>query len=373
MMGMLIFASSTSQKTPEISYSQAATIPFDWDTLQSDTVSFQDTLSGEFLHQVKTLEGIPLFYTKDILTGVCFDNKCRPLNLTVYWNITGRYLGFKLPDGEFLSRYDHKPFAAEDYIRLHKLLADPHLPLGNVPFEELIRPSEVPADSLDAVSGATSKDILAYVVEGAAYTTYTMWNIVYGPTQEWVRRLTEQEMTPALLALILKSPSSEDKIWGLGRIDGAKELDTRIENALLEIIGGEDFFAAYSAVDVLTPAHLRSEPLQIRLFFAYETVNYNLGKLIIEKLNEAPKLNAEVVKRSREILDGLNGIQLGYVLDLYRRHAILDMATCQAVAGLMKKNNRFIAEKAYKYLMEVHTDDEAIIRELKKYEQLRKK
>ncbi len=366
--GTLILTLFALQGPLEISYSQTATIPFDWDNFQPDTVSFQDTLSGEFLYQIKTSGGVPLFYAKDVVTSVCFDNKCRPLNLTVYWNITGRYLGFKLPDEEFLSRYDHEPFIAEDYIQLNTLLADPHLPLGNVSFEELIQPSKIHADSIDGVSGATSKDVLAYVVEGAAYTTYTLWNIVYGTTQALVRSLTEQEMTPTLLTLILKSPSSADRIWGLRKIDGAKELDQSIEETLLKIIGDEDFFAAYSAINVIQRAHLHSESLQIGLFLKYGAINHSLSKGIIDKLKEAPKISPEVISMSRNLLSGLNGVQLGHVLELYKRHTVHDLATCRSVVRLLENDNRFISGKAYNYLIDLQMDDTTIIQALKKYE-----
>ena len=372
MIGMLIFASFTPQSLPEIRYTQPAAILFDWDGLQSNTISFPDTLTGETLLQIKTPDGIPLYYAKDILTNVCFDNECRPLNLSIYWNITGRYLGFGLPEEEFLSRYDHEPFTDEDYSHLNTLLADPYLPLGDVSFEKLIQPLRIPADSIDAVSGATSKDVLPYVVEGAAYTTYTMWNIVYGPAQAQVISITEQEMTPALLALILQSPSSTDKIWGLRKIDGARELDENVEGILLDIVEGEDFFATYSALQVIKPVHLRSESLQIGLFSKYEQLNHSLRKEIIERLKEAPEISPEVIKRSRNLLEGLNGTQLGYMLELYNQHSIKDKMICRSVARLLEKDNKFIAGKAYRYLANMETEDESIIQALKKYkEQLR--
>jgi hypothetical protein len=78
------------------------------------------------------------------------------------------------------------------------------------------------------VSGATSKEVSDMVVEGAAYTTYKLWNIVYGPTQELVSRLTEIELTPDLIDLILKSPDRSDRVWALNRIDTSIELNSKL-------------------------------------------------------------------------------------------------------------------------------------------------
>lgn len=363
----LIFQFAGLPTNGEISYVQPATIPFDWDTTAIITKTFHDSISGDFLQQAEKLDGTPLYFSRDIMTSVCFDDKCRPLDLTIYWNITGRYLGFRLPQEEFLSRYDHEPFTAKDYRRLNALLADPHLPFRGVSFEELIQPAAVELDSVDGVSGATAKSLSAHVVEGAAYTTYTMWNIVYGPTQSAVRKMTEEQMTPALLAQILKSSSSEDQIWGLRKIDGSKPLEATVADAVLDIIGNEDYFPAYTAIEVLQPVHLTSEKLQTRLFAKYEQVNYSLRKPIIEKLKEAPELSPEVIKRSRKLLTDLNGEQLGHMLNLYSRHAIYDRETNQAVIELLKKNNRFIAGKAYQYLNALPGKDDAVLQALEEY------
>lgn len=368
----LIFNVATAQKSIEIRHTQPATVPFDWDNLSAISKTITDTNSGGIIQQVNTSENRPLFYAMDILGSVCFDNQCRQLNITVYWNITGRYLGFELPVKEFLSRHDHEPFDNEDYQQLNALLADPYLPLANVSFDELIEHPHSDDIGIDGVSGATSKDVLDYVVKGAAYTTYTLWNIVYGPSKALVRNLTQQQITPSLLGLILKSPSSEDRIWGLDKIDAFKELDEQVTDALLQNISGENFFVAYSAINSITSIHLKSEPLQIQLFSIYEKVNYNLRRLIIEKLWEAPTISQEVINVSRDVLNELNGEQLGYFLELYHQHVVEDKKTHKAVAELLCSDNRFISRKAYNYLIHVQENDKEIIHALKKYERTEK-
>ena len=62
--------------------------------------------------------------------------------MIIYWNITGRYLGFELPVGEFLSKSEHKPFSEEEYERLNDLLADPSLPFGEISFNSLMDASK---------------------------------------------------------------------------------------------------------------------------------------------------------------------------------------------------------------------------------------
>lgn len=169
----MVFAifSSFLEEQEKWKYTQSPTIIADYnDTL---IVAYKDTLNDDSLYLVKTKGHIPIHYIRSIIAEVCFDNKCRLLDITVYWNITGRYLCFELPRGEFLSKYDHEPFVASEYERLDELLTDPLLPLGDISFEKLIKNPETDADSVDGVSAAITEDVSKFVVKGAAYTTYT--------------------------------------------------------------------------------------------------------------------------------------------------------------------------------------------------------
>ncbi|MBX2876543.1 MAG: hypothetical protein KTR30_30765 [Saprospiraceae bacterium] len=345
----------------KLSYSKKATITADHETQQTSIITFRDTLSEDPLFFVKSKESnTPLYYFKDITTDVCFDNECRLLRVSVYWNITGRYLGFDLPKGEFLSKRDHQPFSDDEYERLNDLLANPDLPLGQISFEKLI---EVPApalDSIDGVSGATTKDVSQMVVKGAAYTTYTLWNIVHGPTQDFVARNTAKLLSPDLIDLILKSPDQSDQVWVLDKIRPNSALTEKLTNTLREIIAGDDFFLAYSALNAIKPSHLDSNKLQSDLFSIYENADHSIQRMIIEKLMKAPFLHSELVISSRKLLVSLNGKQLGDLLKLYTKHAIKDEATIEVVAEILNNENRFIARQAYNFLKATHLSDKEI-------------
>ena len=88
------FLSSFFQETETLKYSQKPTINLDFNKEQTHILPFIDSLNNDTLYLLKTQKNIPLKYFKNIQTEVCFDNECRPLKITVYWNITGRYLGF---------------------------------------------------------------------------------------------------------------------------------------------------------------------------------------------------------------------------------------------------------------------------------------
>jgi len=345
----------------KLSYSKESTIIGDYNQQQTTVIVYQDSLSEDSLFLVQgTEEHIPLHYFKDITTNVCFDNECRLLQVSVYWNITGRYLGFDLPPGEFLSKRDHKPFSHSEYERLNDLLADPNLPLNAVSFEELIEVPDLTSDSIDGISGATTKALSEMVVKGAAYTTYTLWNIIHGPTQDLVAQKTEKQLSPDLIDLILKSPDQSDKVWVLGKIKPTTILTQKLTTSFLEIIAGDDFFLAYSTLNALRSSHLESPSLQSALFSIYENANHSIQRMIIEKLMKAPALGSNFVVQSRKLLETLNGKQLGDLLKLYTKHDIHDAETIEVVAKILKNDNSFIARQAYNFLKASDLSDRAI-------------
>ena len=150
---------------------------------------FNDTIQGDTLYLQFTDNEKPQMAYREISTSVCIDKQCRRLQITIYWDITGKYLGFELPPGEFLSKTEHVPFLENEYRRLHTLLANRYSPLANYKLEELAPKNKDNRNGIDAISSATIKDVLNSVVEGAVYTTYMLWHIVYGNTQKEVQKL----------------------------------------------------------------------------------------------------------------------------------------------------------------------------------------
>lgn len=365
IVGLLIVTALSSflSDKEKLKYTQSPTIAADYKKKQLLTISY-----GDSLYLVKTKENTPLHYFKNELTEVCFDNECRLLDIIVYWNITGRYLGFELPKGEFLSKYEHEPFIAAEYERLNELLDDPNLPLGNITFEKLIELPESEEDTVDGVSGATTPEVSKMVVNGAAYTTYTLWNIVHGSTKDLVVSLTEKQLSTDLIDLILNSPDITDKVWALNRIDQNTDLNTKLTSSLLDIISDDDFFLAYSAMNAIKSSHLYSDSLQMLLFSKYERVDHSIKKMIIEKLMEAPHLITEVVESSRNLLKNLNGQQLKSFLKLYSEFEVNDLVTQKVVAEILKNENKFISLQAYKFLKELKIVDTALRKELEGYE-----
>ncbi len=368
--GLLLsaFLSSFLQEREALTYTQKPTIILDLKKEQTEILTYSDSLNNDTLYLRKTKKNIPLNYFKNIKTEVCFDKECRPIKITVYWNITGRYLGFELQKGEFLSKHDHEPFSEIEYNRLNELMADSSLPFASISFENLIDIPESETDEVDAISGATTENVAKIVVKGAAYTTYKLWNIIYGPTMDLVSQLTEKQLRPDLINMILKSPDISDRIWGLDRIDPTIELNPELTSSLLDFISGDDFYLAYNALDAIDAVHLNSAILQLGLYSIYTETNPSIKNGIVKKLMEAPFLSPEIVTSSRALLEDLNGQQLGEFLKLYSKYSINDVETCREISKILENENRYISQKAYQFLLAIKTNDSLIGESIKKYE-----
>ena len=369
LVNAFIFSPLFPVESPGIRLFQAYTIPFDSDSIHISTTEYTDKVSGEIVYQVKS-KNYPLYYYSNIKTGVCADDKCRPLDMVLYWNITGRYLGFALPEEEFLSKYEHKPFSEAEYERLHMLLADSLLPLGNTSFVELIQTSANQTDEnakVDGVSGATSQQVLDYVVEGAAYTTHALWNIIYGSSQDLIKNLTLGNLSNELLITILQSPDVGDRFWALNHLKRIDQRDSLLQNEVLELINDENYSLGVAALQTIDSTDLCSEAVQISLLEKFYQSNTSLKNLIIDKLKEAPALCEQVVSKSSDNLSTLDGKLLVSILDLYQVYQIKDKAAMRQVANLLEDENRYISQKAFKFLNEIETQDSLIQKQLRGY------
>lgn len=349
-----------------IRYFQSATLVEDADTV----VGFPSMTDGipDTLFQVRSASGLPLSYYKKIYTGVCFDNECRMLDIVLYWNITGRYLGFELPEDEFLSKFDHEPFSESEYERLHDLLADLLSPLGMYAYNELAPKPPVEEEEVDGITSATSKEILEYVVEGAAFTTYTLRTLVYGPIQDEVESHTRRELSEELVLKILQSPDISDKIWALGEVREKIPLSPKLRDQIFEYINNDSYSLAERAIDAIDGDELASDTLQMLLLQKFYETDYGLKKLILDKLKEAPQLDDKVKANLAENLKKWEGALLSNVLDLYIAQKVFDIETCRLVSELLQNENRYISQKAFNFLQSSGLNDEGIDKELKTYQ-----
>jgi hypothetical protein len=124
----------------------------------------------------------PLLFYADITTPVCSDNLCKPVTIGLYWDLVGNYVGYGVPAGCPLTKYDDVLFEPADYMKLHQVLMDRQSILGRTTMADMFDPN-APTDArnltargqgVDGVSGATSKAFRQSIVPGALYSCHTV-------------------------------------------------------------------------------------------------------------------------------------------------------------------------------------------------------
>ena len=326
-------------------------------------ISFGDSL---FLSQ--TSDGTPKSFYQHYSTGVCFDNQCRPLDIILHWSISGRYLGFEMPKGEFLSKTDHDPFTRKEYLQLNEILSNADLPFKDIKYHELMNQPESSIESVDAISGATSERIKDIVVKNAAYTTYKLWKLVYGESQKFIEQYTEKHLNNSNLLTVLNSQDREDIFWGLTRMKDTLSFSIPIKNRLLSLIQSDDYYLSYNAVHAIPKTYLNDSDFLENLFLSYlNTSDASTKNVIFSKLKAAPGLSQNLVVKSRQTIPTMTPQEISSVLKLYEKHSINDHETCKVLVGVLENKNIYISKKAYDFLIKIQTDDEFIAERLKAY------
>ncbi len=335
-------------------------------SIDSILTEINDTIPNKTLLAYCDKNGFPVKYSRNIVTDVCIEGECRLVAIQLFWNVTGRYLGFELPEGEFLSKNKHQPFVTSEYDRLHEILAEANSPLVSYTVEELVPKKDTLKLKVDAVSSATIAAVLDHIVEGAVYTTYTLWHIVYGPTKREIETLTTKKLDAALCLLILNSNNIKDQVWVLNHISANMKISEGLQKKLMELISGNDIYLAERALNALKTQSV-SHDIQTELAQVFKNSGFLQKRLIIQKYSESDRLYADVAQILSSELNSLNGTLVKNILELYKLQNIHDSYTISEVAKLLKNENRYISSQAINFLENISAPDKKTMKAITKY------
>lgn len=156
------------------------------------------------------------YYYSTIMTPVCEDTLCQLVQLNIFWDLAGNFTKFDTLPGAPLTKYDHKLFSPEDYTKLHSTLMNKNSILEIKNKNELIDSNLTRySEKLDGVTGATAKEIKSSVVDGAIYSTYTLWHIVNGSITKKLREHTNIVYNPKIQKHLLGSSDSKTLLFVL--------------------------------------------------------------------------------------------------------------------------------------------------------------
>ncbi len=326
-------------------------------------IAFQDTVGNDTLYVFENKEGLIHSYFRKINTGVCIDGQCRRLSITLFWTVTGRYFGFVLPAGEFLSKAGHVPFNDEDYQRLQEILQDPSSPMGQYRIDELVSDNGIPVDGITA---ATVNVVQQAAVPDAVYTTYTLWNLVYGKTREEILKQTYDRLTDQLVVKLLESPDFEDKRWTLENMGPELQWSSQLRQVVLYEIIRDDDILAVQALSALPDSLIRDSTIRNGLIKSLAGMSDLKQRKILEKLDKSPELDLRAALLLAEALSDLSEEGVDCVFKLLEKHRIRNPDIDQMVIPLLDHENRFIGRKAANFLETKDIRDHRVRRKIRK-------
>jgi hypothetical protein len=277
-------------------------------------------------------------------------------------------MGFRIEKGEFLSKTRHVAFSENEYDKLHNLLADKNSALAQYTINELVPNKKNAVSGVDAVSSATITEVLNYIVEGAVYTTYTLWHIVYGNTKREIEKLTAERMNPQLAMKLLESERNDDKVWVMNHLRPDMESTPEIDEKLLEIISGSDVYLAERALNSLDDKKI-SYDIQQKLVEVFKKTGFIQQRFILQKMNALEQMDEFTALALAEGLEKQSSFLIKTMLELFSNKKILSDKVNTIVAGLLGNENRFVSVQALKFLEKQNITDKNVLKKINKYKE----
>lgn len=335
-------------------------------TIVEHDVIFSDTIPGNILLEFRDKQNIPVLFSRKIVSEVCADTTCRMLNIEIYWSPTGRYLGFQLPPGEFLSKTEHVKFTPGEYDRMHGLLGNANSPLAMYSLKELAPKKDTLAGKVDAVSSATVSAVLEHIVKGAVYTTYTLWHIIYGPTKREVEQISARQLDQNRVLNLLKQPVLSDKIWVLNHFPQNLKPTAEINNLMLSFISGNDVYLSERTLNAIGPQLLDAE-MQNSLATVFGKSGFLQQRLILQKLKEAESFSKKAAETLSFQLKNMNAALIKLAIELYIEKKTDSEIITSNVAQLLENENRFISGNVFRYLQQSNSMSSKTRKTFEKY------
>ena len=159
-------------------------------------------------------------YESILRTPVCNDTLCQIVQIKVFWDLIGDYTRFDTLAGYPLTKNDHLLFTPQDYIKLQATLKDGNSILGRKSESELLDNNRNRySQKIDAVTGATDLQIKNAVVDGALYSTYTIWHLVNGDIKNILSECTVKNYNSKMEQQLLFSDNTKSIIFALKQFD----------------------------------------------------------------------------------------------------------------------------------------------------------
>ena len=206
--------------------------------LKHPGVSLTDSIPCTLVQTQPEIEGPDEFYM-DVKTVVCGDSQCRMDEVRIFWDALGFYDRLVLPPGVELEKAEGKNFTLADYTKLNSILSNAKSSLREVYKEEVVG-SET-SEGVDAMSGATIILNTNDYVEGAVWTSYTLWHWVHGGVGTIIRDISGAALSIEELQTWLEEDDIKTKIFAIEQLTKRKSYHTKTVDRVQALAKTEDY------------------------------------------------------------------------------------------------------------------------------------
>jgi predicted house-cleaning noncanonical NTP pyrophosphatase (MazG superfamily) len=310
--------------------------------------TFQRAIVGEFMEdgfiapvsiELVSDEGNPLFYSSSIRTTVCDDEICELMYIKMYWDLVGDYVGFDTVASHPLTKFDHKPFGGSDYQRLHQLLKNEGSILKFKQKSELIDKKVVKAsDVVDGTTGATAVEIREEVVEGALYSSYTLWHLAHsGKVKNRITDNTAQLMSDRLMTYLLNSTRSGYRLFAFHNFQ-AKDYEVYMEYWLNSLNNDMPLTRRYILKNI--PEDMWEEhTVQNKICELFANYDVNTRTYLLNKIEESRTFSSKALEQISEDLAVLNSNQIAKFMDILGKQEKITKGTKENIIRTREDKN----------------------------------
>jgi len=226
------------------------------------------------------------------------DTLCKPVYMSLFWDLSGNYLEYRIDEKLPLTKLDHKPFLPEDYRRLHSILSNKNSILQKYSEETIAtllkREPGSEKSRVDAISGATPYEIKQETVEGALSTCHTLWHYCYGEVQAVLREYTENRLlNEELVRWMINSGNEGLILYGMKYLEAYELL--LFQSELLLAIRGNSPSLANQVLSRLPTDMINNEEFARSIWDLYRILHPSTQEQQLVKLRENTCLPASVI------------------------------------------------------------------------------
>lgn len=299
----------------------------------------EDSISAKEIIELKNDAGLPLWFGKDVRKVVCLTGECRIAHIWLFWDETGTYLGFQIPVNDSLTKNNHEPFTTADYKKLHNILSDSLSILKTISEDDLVDKPDV-----DAHTGATKSSYREILIDGAAYSCYSLWHTVYGKTRKEVQRIIAKEINVSYLKNLFESNKIQQQRWVINYVSQHPEFQNDFNNSIIQLLNKPDEESVQNALDYLSSSVLSSVETTQLLLSIYSKSDLNRRFQIIWRLSKLDYLNDNIILYLLADFEKhkLNASSLLYVYKAIKPINLENKQIHKKITKLLKYNNRFV-------------------------------